>query len=159
MIKGKKGFTLVELMIVILIVAILTALSVPLMRGWRIRAVLTEATMALGAVRTQMRIYYAQYGEYQDGDFNYCTDINGITDRQGAYGTGDLDGTFFSQECYIYKKYDADTFSACCYAYGYGANNVAPRASYAQGLLGKTGCWLKIHQDGSFTSSIPGLGY
>ena len=48
----KAGFTLVELMVVAIIVAILAAVAIPLMSGNRTRAMATEAETALGTIRT-----------------------------------------------------------------------------------------------------------
>ncbi len=58
------GFTLVELMVVAIIVAILAAVAIPLMAGNKKRAMGTEAETALGTIRTQLRIMYAETGGY-----------------------------------------------------------------------------------------------
>ena len=47
-IKSKKGFTLVELVIVIVIVGILSVISVPIYRGYVDRAMRTEGEVLLG---------------------------------------------------------------------------------------------------------------
>ncbi len=65
------GFTLVELMVVAIIVAILAAVAIPLMAGNKKRAMSTEAETALGTIRTQLRVMYAETG-------NYTTNQNGV---------------------------------------------------------------------------------
>jgi prepilin-type N-terminal cleavage/methylation domain-containing protein len=62
--QGKKGFTLVELMIVAIIVAILAAVVIPLMAGNRYKAIATEAEAGLGTIATAMKVYYAENGTW-----------------------------------------------------------------------------------------------
>ena len=57
-----KGFTLIELMIVVLIVAILAAVAVPLMRGRVDAAKWSEAKAAMGTISTAIRAYHAEKG-------------------------------------------------------------------------------------------------
>ncbi len=92
--KHAFGFTLVELMVVAIIVAILAAVAIPLMSGNKKRAMCTEAETALGAMRTQLRVMYAETGSYatnQNGTVlnaaNSLWSVPGITntDFQGKY--------------------------------------------------------------------------
>ena len=53
-----KGFTLIELMVVILIVGVLAAASVPLMRGRIDRSKWTEANATAGTIRTLVKIWF-----------------------------------------------------------------------------------------------------
>ena len=88
--KNKKaGFTLVELMVVAIIVAILAAVAIPLMSGNRDRAMATEAQAACGTISTQVRL--AQI----DGlDFTTTIDdYPGIND-------GDLNGNYYDHGDY-----------------------------------------------------------
>ena len=58
--RKKKGFTLIELMVVILIVGTLAAVAVPILRGRTMQAKWTEAATTAGAIRTAMRTYYVE---------------------------------------------------------------------------------------------------
>ena len=56
--KGRKGFTLVELIVVLVILAILAALLVPALTGYidkaKEKSVVAEARMILQAVQTEV---------------------------------------------------------------------------------------------------------
>jgi len=62
-----KGFTLIELMIVVTIVAILSAIAYPSYRNYVIRGQLVDATQGLSAVRANMERYYQDNRSYIAG--------------------------------------------------------------------------------------------
>ena len=59
-----EGFTLIELMIVVAIVAILTTIAYPNYRDYVIRGQLTDATQGLSAVRANMERYFQDNRTY-----------------------------------------------------------------------------------------------
>ena len=63
----KKGFTLVELVIVIIIVGILSIVAVPIYRGYTDRAKETEGKALLGSILTSQKVYYAEYDYFLTG--------------------------------------------------------------------------------------------
>ncbi|MDD5436637.1 MAG: prepilin-type N-terminal cleavage/methylation domain-containing protein [Candidatus Omnitrophica bacterium] len=67
----KKGFSLIELIVVVLIVSILAAIAVPMYQGFVRRAQRSEAYAALGTIRTSERAYYIQYNGYLGIPFSY----------------------------------------------------------------------------------------
>ncbi|MBN1819015.1 MAG: prepilin-type N-terminal cleavage/methylation domain-containing protein [Sedimentisphaerales bacterium] len=91
--KTRKGFTLVELMVVILIVGILAAAAIPLMRGRIDSAKWSEANATAGTIRAAVRVYFAETGDN-------TTIIGQLSDAgiQGKLGftSGDLTGTYFT---------------------------------------------------------------
>jgi len=61
---GRRAFTLIELMIVVIIVAILAAAAVPIYNSFTSRAYGTEVQTALSTLRTAQRTYKAAHGSY-----------------------------------------------------------------------------------------------
>ncbi len=106
----KSGFTLVELMVVAVIVAILAAVAIPLMTGNKRRAMATEAEAALGSVRTALRAMYAEtkaYNRTPNGDTLSAgmsvTNIPGVTAE-------DLDGKYFKPGDYTIAGISESTY-------------------------------------------------
>jgi general secretion pathway protein G len=88
----KKGFTLVELMVVVIIVGILAAVAVPLMSANRDKAIASEAVAAVGSVNTAARLYFVEQGVN-------ATAIGNLT-GSGHFNNADLDGTYFANNGY-----------------------------------------------------------
>jgi len=68
MLKGKKGFTLIELMIVVAIIGILAAIAIPNFLKFQAKSKQSEAKSNLGAVFTGELSYYGEqnaYGNFQ----------------------------------------------------------------------------------------------
>ena len=61
---GKKGFTLVELVIVMVIVGILSVISVPIYRGYVEKAMMTEGKVLINAIAKAELAYLEAHGEF-----------------------------------------------------------------------------------------------
>lgn len=92
----RSGFTLVELMVVAIIVAILAAVAVPLMTGNKDRAMATEGQAGCGAVWTALRVHYAEHDAYP-ADTSDVTTLPGIN-------SNDLDGVYFDTSGYAWDN-------------------------------------------------------
>ena len=92
--KSRKGFTLIELMVVVLIVGILAAVAIPIMRGRIDAAKWSEGRSGLGTIATALRAYGAEQGV--DGSYG----ANQPTFSDLGFASGDLEGTYFSEGDY-----------------------------------------------------------
>ncbi len=64
--RNKKGFTLIELMIVVAIIGILAAIAIPMYTANVNKAKLQEATDCLGAVKDEVANYVSDMGAMPD---------------------------------------------------------------------------------------------
>ncbi|MGD0551694.1 MAG: type II secretion system protein [Sedimentisphaerales bacterium] len=108
--RNRKGFTLIELMVVIFIVGILAAVAIPIMRGRIDSAKWSEAKAAMGSIRTAARAYEAEKGSSWTYTGTALTDLGFV-----AAGT-DLDGKYFSHQAYTLTFNAYDTYSILCTA-------------------------------------------
>jgi len=100
--KNVKGFTLIELMIVILIVGILASVAVPMMRNRVDAAKWSEGKAGAGSIATGLRAYAAEKG--LDG-FDSIPTLLEI-----GFANSDLLGTYFDVDDYdiTSASYDPD---------------------------------------------------
>ncbi len=101
--KKHNAFTLIELMVVILIVAVLAAAAVPLMRGRIDRSKWTEANAAAGSIRTTMKTYFMESGNTVTGSLT-----NASVQQALGIQSGDLTGSYFVAADYQINSVDAD---------------------------------------------------
>ncbi len=128
--ERRKGFTLIELMVVILIVSILAGVAIPLMQGRIDSAKWSEANATAGTIRTAVRAYYAEHGTAPTGALN-----SGTTATDLGFSSGDLTGTYFSA-----SNYSIDSVT----------NGIAVVKVNSTGVTGLTGSYT-LAADGTWT--------
>lgn len=95
--QNNKGFTIVELLIVIVVIGILAALVITTFTGIQQRARNTERQTDIKAIHGQVEAYYAQNGRYptldnmNDATFRTANmkglDVEALKDPKGTAGT------------------------------------------------------------------------
>lgn len=91
---------MIELMVVVIIVGILAAVSIPLYQANVRRAIQTEAVATLGSIRSAERVFKAEYATY--------------TDDLGSLGIDISEPHFFDASCYEITDADSMNFIAVC---------------------------------------------
>jgi type IV pilus assembly protein PilA len=64
--KSNKGFTLIELMIVVAIIGILAAIAIPNFLNYQCKARQSEARAGLGTIANLQEVHWAEETEYTD---------------------------------------------------------------------------------------------
>ncbi|MFH1616873.1 MAG: type II secretion system protein [Planctomycetota bacterium] len=138
----KKGFTLVELMLVVLIVAILAAVLVPMIIGKINKAKWSEANASAGTVRTAVRVYYAENPGAAVLLTGVTLDDLTLQDTLG-FSASDLTGTYFGPQDYTIDSVNAEGI-AIIIVTSRGINGGPPN-----------GDSRTLEEDGEFVDSTP----
>ncbi len=102
-VRRNEGFTLIELMVVILIVAILAGVSVPMLRGRIDSAKWTEGKAIMGVIAASIRAHVAEKGAAYSKKPSMS---------QLGFSDSDLAGTYFKPENFTWSvsAYDPVAF-------------------------------------------------
>lgn len=87
MLKKKKGFTLVELIIVIIIVGVLSIVAVPIYFGYTRKSMATEANALMSAIKDSESTYYSENGHYLEVSKTCMSEELDVDARANKYFT------------------------------------------------------------------------
>jgi len=109
-IRDLAGFSLVELMIVIVVIGVLAAIAIPIYTNNITQARMCEADANLSSIRTQLRIYSSANGEFpttNPAGYVIGANWNDIKD-------GEMTGKYFSDSSYTYLCANGLNFTITC---------------------------------------------
>lgn len=143
--RALRGFTLIELMIVVAIVAILAGVAMPSYFDYVRRGQLPEAQAALSDFRVKMEQYYQDNRNYGGGQ---CADVG---PPSWSAGTGTLNygaAQFFTYGCALTGGGQGYTVTATGsggravgHAYTINQNNARTTTQF-KGVSGTRNCWV-----------------
>jgi len=81
----KKGFTLVELLIVVIIIGILATIAVPQYSKMVEKTKMAEAKSILGSIMTAQELYNVEHGEYTDDVNDLMVELPADTSMRHYY--------------------------------------------------------------------------
>ncbi len=145
--EQQRGFTIIELMIAVAIIAILAAVALPAYNDYVQRAKLTEAFTALSDFRVRMEQFYQDNRRYDGAGLNGC----GAAAPNSKYFTFACapDGVVPSQT-YVVTATGVASEGLTNFVYTLNEKNVRATATLGAGWIGapNTTCWVR-RKDGS----------
>jgi type IV pilus assembly protein PilA len=148
--KSRKGFTLVELMVVVVIVALLAALLIPMLTARIEAARWSEGKAAAGTIATALRAYVIERAELEPNK-----DVTGIV-ISDFMNPADLTGKYFqytaegSDYALTRVNYTPDTTAAGQYVLTYtitvtpGTKDTNAKWTKLGYTLDETGVWTEL---------------
>lgn len=132
--SNQKGFTLIELMIVVAIIGILAAIAIPNYLTYQLKAKTAEAKTNLGGIRTGEEAYLAENDVYLSCALNPASISAGKT----AWGTASSFAAIgFQPAGDVYYQYNVSTNASQFNAVATGnLDGTAPNASYTMDETG-----------------------
>ena len=85
--KARKGFTLVEILIVVVILGILAAIVIPQFSDASTQSKLSSCRTTLQSLRSQIELYKIQHNDIPPAILTFEAQMTEQTDAQGAAGT------------------------------------------------------------------------
>lgn len=129
--KAQKGFTLVELMVVVAIIGILAAIAVPSYQEYVQRARASEATSALADMRIKMEQYFQDNRTYVGGPCAAPTGTNTTFFNFGCSAAG-------SATTYALRATGTGTMAG----YSYDIDQSNAKSSSTEDGGGNSNCWV-----------------
>ena len=108
--ESSAGFSLLELMIVIVVIGSLTGIAVPIYKKNIENAKRSEAVAAIGVIRKEIQIIYGREGSYPISE----SFVRVSTQDWNEIPQAALDGIYFSNKDYRYRSYDGIEYRIKC---------------------------------------------
>ena len=90
--KGQKGFSLIELMMVVVIIGVLAGVGIPQYQKFQMRARQSEVKSLLSSMYTSQKAFFAEWNQFY-GDFNAVAyGLNGNLGYRVSFGSSNVNG-------------------------------------------------------------------
>lgn len=144
--KQLRGFTIIELMIAVAIIAILAAIALPAYNDYTQRAKLTEAFTALSDFRVRMEQFYQDNRRYDGGGLNGC----GVVGPNSKYFTFLCAPGLAPSQTYTITATGLANQGLTNFVYTLNENNVRATTTLGAGWNGAPNatCWVR-RKDGT----------
>lgn len=146
----KKGFTIIELLIVIAVISILVGIALPRFRGMQEEAMIAEAKGELRTLQTAVESYNIHNGSYPTAGGTWQSALTGATPN--IVGTALID-PFSGSAQYLIVVSDNGNYYAV-YSIGAGGNGAVASVSDA-GVVTETNGASCIFVSGSAADTTP----
>ena len=114
--KNQKGFTLIELMIVVAIIGILAAIAIPNFLSYQLKSKTAEAKTNLGGIKTALESYRAEQDIYPDCAANPTAGVPAATKGSWTATASGWSDIGFAPAGSVYYQYSVNgttsTFAA-----------------------------------------------
>jgi type IV pilus assembly protein PilA len=118
--RGQKGFTLIELMIVVAIIGILAAIAIPNFLRFQLRARSSEGKTNIAAIRTSEESFQAEFGNYVSTSGVAPTTTIG-SNKQPMTANAGFSSLGWAPEGEVYFNYGTTTITTVENGYNIGA--------------------------------------
>ena len=144
--KQSRGFTVIELMIAVAIIAILAAIALPIYNDYTQRAKITEAFTAMGDFRVRMEQFYQDNRRYDGAGLNGC----GVAGPNSQYFTFVCAPGLAPSQTYTITATGIANQGLTNFVYSLNEQNVRATTSLGTGWTGapNAACWVR-RKDGS----------
>lgn len=142
--RPQQGFTLIEVMITVAIVAILSAIAIPAYSEYVLRARITEATNALSDMRLKMERFYQDNRRY-DAVPPACT-LNTVAPPPSPTAHFNYACNVTGRDTYVVQA--IGTGSMNLFTFQIDQSNTRSTPSVPAGWVTSVSCWVQ-RRDGS----------